>query len=92
MTINDVRYELNNATASDAQVEFASDPDEIIHTSNGDTHKKLLRRRMIGICNKDISVLAPLMVTNIDVNNNPYFIISAGFVQVPHALQLPVVQ
>ena len=37
MTINGAGCELNTATASDAQVELASDPNKITHTSNGDT-------------------------------------------------------
>ena len=39
ITINDVGYEFNRETASDAQVEFASDLDKINHTSNKDTHQ-----------------------------------------------------
>ena len=34
MTINNVGYELNAATASASRVEFASDPDIITHTNN----------------------------------------------------------
>ena len=39
MIINDVGYELNTATASDAQVEFSRDLDGITDTKNGITHK-----------------------------------------------------
>ena len=35
MTINDVGYDLNKATTSDAQVNLASDTDTVTHTSNG---------------------------------------------------------
>ena len=42
MTINDVGYELNIETASEAQVEFAIHPDKITHTRNRDNHQKLL--------------------------------------------------
>ena len=42
MTINDVGYELNIETASDAQVEFAIHPDKSTHTRNRDNHQKLL--------------------------------------------------
>ena len=39
MTINDVGYELNTATASDAEVEFAIHPDKITHTSDRHNHQ-----------------------------------------------------
>ena len=59
--INDVRYKLNAATTSDAQVEFASDPDRITHTNNGITHQHLLSSRMIEIRHGEVSVLDPPM-------------------------------
>ena len=49
MKINDVKYELNAATASDTLVEFARDPCEITHTSNGINHQNILSSRTIGI-------------------------------------------
>ena len=57
MTTNDVGYELNKATVSDAQFAFTSNPDEINHTNNGITHQNLLSIRMIGTRHKDVSVL-----------------------------------
>ena len=57
MTTNDVGYELNTATVSDAQFAFASNPDEINHTNNGITHQNLLSIRMIGTRHKDVSIL-----------------------------------
>ena len=52
MTINEIEYKLNTATASDAQVEFASNPGGITHNSNVFTHKNLLISQMIGIQHK----------------------------------------
>ena len=49
MTINDVGYELNTETTSEAHVELASNPDVINHTKNGITHKNLLSRCMTWI-------------------------------------------
>ena len=49
MTINDVGYELNTVTASDAEVKFTSDPDRITRTNNGITHQNILSRQMFRI-------------------------------------------
>ena len=48
MTINDVGYELNTATTSDAQIDLARDPDTVPHSSNGTMDQKLLSSRTIG--------------------------------------------
>ena len=42
-------YDLNAATASDAQVEFASDTEGITHTNNRINHQNVLIIRMIRI-------------------------------------------
>ena len=42
MKMNNIGYELNAVTASDAQVEFASDTDTVTHTSNIVTDQKIL--------------------------------------------------
>ena len=65
MKINNVGYELNAATASDAQVEFLSNKDKFTHTSNGITHQTLLSSWMIRIRNKEVSVLSPPKNPNI---------------------------
>ena len=87
MTINDVGYELNAATASDAQVGFARNPEKNTHTSNGITHQKLLSIRTIGIFQKYISIWLHLTDPRIGVNNKPPLLISTGVVQALHALQ-----
>ena len=69
MTINGVIYELNTATTSDAQFEFASNTDKITHTRNGDTHQKVLSSRMIRIFHEDMSVFSPPTDTKIGTNN-----------------------
>ena len=58
-TINIVVYELNVATPSDAQVEFAITSDGITHASNGITRQNLLSSQMIRIRHKDIYVVPP---------------------------------
>ena len=90
--MNNIVYELNTATMSYSQVEFESDSDKTTHTSNRDTHQKLLSRRTIGICNKYISIFSPLMDTKIGANNHPAFLVSTGVLQAPQALQSPSVQ
>ena len=55
MKINDIEYELNTATASDAKVDLASKPDKVTHTSNRIIDQKLLNSRTIG----EIPVLPP---------------------------------
>ena len=79
--INDIRYEINAATLSDAQVEFAGDPDKITHTSNGITRPKSFNCRTIGIRQKEASVLPPLVKPRI-----------GAIIMAPHALKLPAVQ
>ena len=59
MKINNVGYELNTATASDAQVEFLSNKDKFTHTSNGITRQTLLNSRTISIGHKEVSVFTP---------------------------------
>ena len=71
MAINDAVYELNTATASDAQVKFASNPDAITHTSNGINHQNVLSSQMIGIRPKEVSFLPPPMDPRIGANNQP---------------------
>ena len=92
MTINNVGYELNTATASDAQIYFASNPDKSTHTSNGDNYQTLLSIRTISICHEDISGLSLHTDPKISSNNQPAFLISTVVVQAPQALQLEVVQ
>ena len=41
-TINNAGHKLNTASASDAQVEFASNTDTVTHTSNIVTDQKIL--------------------------------------------------
>ena len=48
MTINNTGYELNIATPSDAQVDLASNPDTVTHTSNRVLDQKLLSFQTIG--------------------------------------------
>ena len=65
LTINDVRYELNKAIASESQDNIMSDldtlthtsnsPDPVTHTSNGIVDQQLLRGRTI----RKISVFPP---------------------------------
>ena len=55
MAINDVGYELNIATVSNAQVHLTSDPDTVTHTSNRILDQKVLICRTIG----EVSVLPP---------------------------------
>ena len=55
LTINDSGYELNTATASDAQGNLASNPYIVIHTSSRILDQKLLSFRTIG----KVSVLPP---------------------------------
>ena len=81
ITINEVGYELNTATASDAQVEFASNLDKSTHTRNVITHQTLLSIQTIRIRHEEISVLLPLM--------NPSI---AAITMAPQTLKLPVVQ
>ena len=81
MIINDIRYEINAATLSDAQVEFAGDPDKITHTSNGITRRKSFNSRTIGIRHKEVSVFPPLVKPRI-----------GAIIMAPHALKLPAVQ
>ena len=85
-TIDDVGYDLNTETKSDAQVEFARDPSKTTHTSNGITHQKLLSSRKIRICHEDISVFPPLTDMGIGANNHTDLLISTGIMQAPHAL------
>ena len=92
MKINFVGYKLNSATASDAQVEFASDPDGITHNSNGITHQNLLSSWMIEIRHKEVSVLSPPMDPRIDENNQLALSISTGIKQAPHMLNFPALQ
>ena len=61
MKINNIKYQLNAAILSDAQVKFASDPEKITHTSNGITHQELLSSRTIGILHEEFSILPPPM-------------------------------
>ena len=58
ITINDVVYELNAATVSDSQVEFARDSNGINHTNNRINHQNLLSSRMIRIWHKKVTVFA----------------------------------
>ena len=55
MTTNDVGYELNIVTASDAQADPASNPDTVTHASNRTIDQKLLSCWTIG----EVSVLHP---------------------------------
>ena len=55
MAINDVGYELNIATVSNAQVHLTSNPDTVTHTSNRILDQKVLICRTIG----EVSVLPP---------------------------------
>ena len=48
LTINDARYELNKATASDAQGNLTSDPDPVSHTSNGPDIVMRTTNRILG--------------------------------------------
>ena len=59
MTINDVEYDLSAETASDAQIEFVSNPDGITHINNGINHKNLLSSKMIRIQHEEVSVFSP---------------------------------
>ena len=54
-TINDAGYELNTATASDAQGDITSDPDTFTQTSNVILDQNLLSCRTIG----EVSILSP---------------------------------
>ena len=81
MTINDIIYGLNTATASDIQVEFASDLDRSTHTNNGITYQHLLSIRMISIWHKEVSVLPTMMTPRI-----------CTIVMAPQTLKLPAVQ
>ena len=81
MTINDVGYELNTSTASDAQVKFARDPDTITCISNVINHQKLLSSRTTGVFHKDISVFLIPMDPKIGANNQTALLISTGVVK-----------
>ena len=81
MEINDVVYELNPATASDAQVEFSSNQEGITHTNNGINHQNLLSRLMIGIRHEEVSVFPS--------PNNPRI---GVIVLAPQTLKLPLVK
>ena len=48
LTINDARYELNKATASDAQGNLTNSSDAVTHTSNRILDETLLSCRTIG--------------------------------------------
>ena len=87
MKINDVGYELNAATASDAHVEFLINPDRNTHTNNEITQQNLLSSWMIGIRHKNVHVLPPPTDLRIGANNQPEFSISTGIVLVPQALK-----
>ena len=56
MTIKNAGYELNTETASEAQVNLASNLDTVTHTRNGIIDKKLLSCRTI----TEVSALPPL--------------------------------
>ena len=47
LKINDAGYELSTATASGEQGDLTSNPDTVIHTSNGILYQKLLSCRTI---------------------------------------------
>ena len=92
MTIKNFIYEINSATACDAQVKFSSDPDRINHTNNVITHQNLLSSQMIGIRHKKVSVLPPRMDPSIYAINQPDLSISTGIVLSLQMLKSPVVQ
>ena len=81
ITINDVVYELNAATVSDSQVEFARDSNGINHTNNGINHQKILSRRTIGIRHEEVAVLPHPMKLRI-----------GAIVLAPQKLKLPAAQ
>ena len=64
MTIKYIGYELNTATASDTQVDLASNPDTVTHTSNRIFDQTLLSFRTIG----EVSVLSLPTNRSIDAN------------------------
>ena len=92
VTINKVAYDITAVNTSDAQVKYASDPDRIIHTSNGITHQNLLSSRTIRIRHKEVYVLPPLSYPRIVLNIQPALIISTGVVLAPQALKWTVVE
>ena len=67
--IHDAVYELNATTVSDAQVEFASDPEKNTHTNNGINQQNLLSSRMVGIRHKEVSVFTPSKGPSIGTKN-----------------------
>ena len=80
-TINDVRYELNSATASDTHLKISSNPDKNTHTNNGINHQKILSRRTIGIRHEEVAVLPHPMKLRI-----------GAIVLAPQKLKLPAAQ
>ena len=77
MTISDARYELNTATASDAQGGLTSDPDTVTNTSNGILDQNILSCRTI----REVSVFPP--------PTNPRI---AKIRKTPQTLPIPVVK
>ena len=82
MTIKDTRNNLNQANASDVQVQFADNP-------AGKTHQNLLSIRMISTLHEEMIVLGLLAEPCIGTNNQPVLTISTGVVQAPKELNLP---
>ena len=55
MTINEIGYEVNKSTVSDAQVDLVINPDKFTRTSNIILDQKLLSYRII----REVSILPP---------------------------------